>query len=301
MLQKVKEQISKFFISLIYNKRPFIAVPVNNQNISVLSSPQAESNTCEDLNAYAAVAAANGNYFYEGQSVSRFNNWIRSIALIVICVFIPDQISWAFNYNPAILYGAKAPNIEMMSMVTPAEQTSMLISGSIDRLLGQVVGKPASRIDLKVDDGQKVGFWERKAHEYTLRVDWRNKLTTGQAKEMVDWLSSSDIDPLNCGVYALNDILAANGIKKTPEEVSVMTLSVDLLAGIVKPGDKKLKTTLFALSKVAEAFKLDYKAAKLNPADVLKLTPPFIANFNGEHFVTVTGVDADVVGLMDTG
>ena len=38
---------------------------------------------------------------------SRFKNWIRTAALAVLIAFIPEQASWAFNYNPLVLWGNK--------------------------------------------------------------------------------------------------------------------------------------------------------------------------------------------------
>ena len=38
---------------------------------------------------------------------SSFKAWIRTVALIVILVFTPEQISWAFHYNPAVLWGER--------------------------------------------------------------------------------------------------------------------------------------------------------------------------------------------------
>ena len=38
---------------------------------------------------------------------SRFKGWIRAVALTIILVFVPEQASWAFNYNPLVLWGNK--------------------------------------------------------------------------------------------------------------------------------------------------------------------------------------------------
>ena len=38
---------------------------------------------------------------------SRFKDWMRLVALTVLIVFIPEQISWAFNYNPAVLWSRR--------------------------------------------------------------------------------------------------------------------------------------------------------------------------------------------------
>ena len=66
-----------------------------------------------------------------------------------------------------------------------------------------------------------------------------------------------------------------------------MTLSVDIMADIIKVGEPKLKTTLFAINKTAKALGLDYQSLKVAPQDELKLKTPFIAHFKNEHFVTV--------------
>ena len=238
---------------------------------------------------------------YAGQFNSRFNGWIRSVALAVICVFVPNQASWAFNYNPAILYGPRVAMVETSLALLPAERAAMLVSGSVSHLLNQVENKPASRIDLKVDDGVTKGSWFKPAKEFTLKIDSNVQFTKPQVDEIRRWLGNPSIHHLNCGVYALNDILAARGIQKTPEEVSVMTVTLDLMSGIVKPGDKTLKTSLYALTQVAKTFDLDYSAAKFKPENVLKIRPPFIAHLTGEHFVTVTGIEGDTVRIMDLG
>ena len=36
---------------------------------------------------------------------SRFKSWIRIVALAIVIVFVPEQISWAFSYNPLVLWG----------------------------------------------------------------------------------------------------------------------------------------------------------------------------------------------------
>src|SRR3989344_5249271 len=39
---------------------------------------------------------------------SRFHPWLRAVALVVVLVFVPEQASWAFNYNPLVLWGEKS-------------------------------------------------------------------------------------------------------------------------------------------------------------------------------------------------
>ena len=100
-------------------------------------------------------------------------------------------------------------------------------------------------------------------------------------------------------MYALKDILEAKGIKRSLSEISVMTLSVDIMADIIKVGEPKLKTTLFAINKTAKALGLDYQSLKVAPQDEFKLKVPFIAHFKNEHFVTVQKIAGGEVYYTD--
>ena len=326
MIQKLKEQMIKFFDSLNNKESASVSMPTTPEQ-TVIETPKTDlfaeyspmATQASGLKASAQVEAAEESIepvvlpasvieasespipMYAGQFDSRFNGWIRSVALAVILVFVPNQVSWAFNYNPAVIYGPKAPIIETSLMVLPAERAAMLVSGSVGHLLSEVENKPASRIDLKVDDGVTKGSWFKPAKEFTLKINSNVQFTKTEVNEIRRWLGDPSIHHLNCGVYALNDILEARGIKKTPEEVSVMTVTLDLMSGIVKPGDKRLKTSLYALTEVAKTFDLDYSAAKFKPESVLKVRPPFIAHLTDEHFVTVTAVEGDVIRIMDLG
>ena len=78
----------------------------------------------------------------EGPFSSRFNTWMRVVAFAVVAIFLPDQISWAFNYNPAVLYGNKVAPIMApvtgMDLLTPKQLSSMQVSNSVTDLLKQV-------------------------------------------------------------------------------------------------------------------------------------------------------------------
>jgi hypothetical protein len=76
-------------------------------------------------------------------------------------------------------------------------------------------------------------------------------------------LSKPEIHPLNCSIYSLNDILVSRGFKPTLEEISVLTLTVDLMNNIIKPGDPKLKTSLLAMaSRIFPAIASLWKKAR---------------------------------------
>ena len=209
--------------------------------------------------------------------VSRFNQWMKVIAIVVLSTFIPDQISWAFGYNPAVLYKNLPTMYTMPEAGMPAMKSAPQVAGSVEYLLKQIQDKPKLRLELNLDA----------TRSRSLEIDTKTTFSADKIKQITQWLNTPNLNILNCGVYALKDVLEANGIKRSLSEISVMTLSVDIMADIIKIGEPKLKTTLFAINKTAKALGLNYEALKLSPEDTLNLKTPFIAHFKNEHFVTV--------------
>jgi len=88
--------------------------------------------------------------------VSNFKQWIKSIAVIVLLVFVPDQVSWAFGYNPTVLYKnlpmVQAPIAgELAPKILPQAQ----IAGSVEYLLKQIQDKDKLQLKLNLDDASK--------------------------------------------------------------------------------------------------------------------------------------------------
>ncbi|MBP9855390.1 MAG: hypothetical protein KBD53_11040, partial [Candidatus Omnitrophica bacterium] len=230
---------------------------------------------------------------------SRFNVWIKAIAAAVLLVFIPEQASWAFNYNPMVLWGDKS-SYPSQSASRPYDQpannlVSEQIATSIKNLLDQVAYQDNAQVKLELPSASL------KDKQYSLLLKNSNSFNDSYISQISTWLRDPSIHPLNCGVYSLKDILKAQEIDITLEELSVTSLAVDLMSDIVKPGEEKLKTSLYAISKIVNAYGLSFKNAKLAPEDVIKLEPPFIANFKNEHFVTVTKVDSNKIYFNDIG
>ena len=218
---------------------------------------------------------------------------MKVIAIVVLATFIPDQISWAFGYNPAMLY-KNLPVYAMQDTGMTMPKPAMQVAGSLEYLLKQIQDKPNLRLQLNLDPSTvipasstvipaKAGIHNKNI----LEIDTKTIFTADKINQITQWLKTPNLNVLNCGVYALKDILEANGIKRSLSEISVMTLSVDIMADIIKVGEPKLKTTLFAINKTAKALGLNYQSLKLAPKDTLNLKTPFIAHFKNEHFVTV--------------
>src|SRR5208283_4397426 len=83
--------------------------------------------------------------------VSRFNQWMKVIAIVVLSTFIPDQISWAFGYNPAVLYKNLPTMYTMPEAGMPAMKSAPQVAGSVEYLLKQIQDKPKLRLELNLD------------------------------------------------------------------------------------------------------------------------------------------------------
>ncbi|MCX5681179.1 MAG: cysteine peptidase family C39 domain-containing protein, partial [Candidatus Omnitrophica bacterium] len=236
---------------------------------------------------------------------SKFKSWIRAVALVVIFVFLPEQICSAFNYNPAVLWCPKpqavsAPTLNYNpSAILDREKSDdnagpkkvETISDSIKYLLAQVAGKenPKVRIILPGDSASAV------AGDKSFVVTTKAKFTKGDIESFGKWLNHSDIHPLNCGVYALRDLLEKHNITLGLEQVSVLTLSTDILGKIIKSDEPRLKTSLYAIDTIASSYGLNVQSIRINHRDIGNIETPFIANLEPEHFVLVTKVSVDTI------
>ncbi|MCA9400083.1 MAG: hypothetical protein KC713_00530, partial [Candidatus Omnitrophica bacterium] len=231
---------------------------------------------------------------------SRFNSWIRTVALLIVLIFVPEQVSWAFNYNPLVLWGNQfgVTGTGAMNNI-PQGPLSNHVAGSVEHLLSQLNGKPNQPFHLQLPEIHEDQSENQKKETPSIVVQPRALMTPEKVEQIKQWVFSPDIHPLNCGVYSLHNILAQNDIDVSLPELSVSTLLVDLIYGIVKPGDSKLKTSLFSIHKIAKGYGLNYRAARMLPDETLKLKTPFVSVFQDEHFVVVNMVEGETIYYTD--
>src|SRR3989338_5173379 len=232
-----------------------------------------------------------------GHFKSSFKGWIRTVALVVVLVFTPEQISWAMNYNPYVLWKDQAAH-SVKSDATPEEVTVANIAGNVEHLLNQIAYKENPRINLKLSTSEDE---DPELSEKSILINSSIFFTKNRIKNIYSWLRDPKIHPINCGIYALRDLLTANDVMTKLEELSIVTIIVDLMNNIVQPGDQKLKTSLFSINEVAKAYGLKYKSFKIPSLDILNLPTPFIASLQDEHFVLVTAIDEQKVYFTDIG
>ena len=105
-----------------------IAETANPEELSL----EAQENTLDSIVLDPQIPVADAAPF-----ISRFHQWMKVVAILVLCTFIPDQISWAFGYNPAVLY-RNLPSFAMQDGSLPMAKPAMQIAGSVEYLLKQI-------------------------------------------------------------------------------------------------------------------------------------------------------------------
>ena len=145
---------------------------------------------------------------------SRFHSWMKAVSLAIILVFVPEQASWAFNYNPLVLWGDKSAYPSQSAAQPHGAEFNELVSehiaGSVYKLLGDVAYKDNARVKLQLPAG---GANSDQDVSLNVNIKGENPFNLEYINQVVSWLRQPEIHPLNCGVYALRDILTAYEIE----------------------------------------------------------------------------------------
>ena len=231
--------------------------------------------------------------------VSRFGVWMRMCALVLVLIFVPEQVSWAFNYNPSVLWGPKVANyIPVGANLSIAEQQSRQISNNVLEMLGQFSHQKHGRYNLKLEESNS-NYLDKNSRN--LEILYKANLSKNRLRQYSQWLAKPAIHPLNCGVYSMQSLLDERGIAVSLEKLSMGSLAVDILGDIIRPGDAKLKTSMYAITKTMDVYGVNLHAIRVAPKDMDQVSTPFIAHFSDEHFVTVTEVKNGRFYFSDVG
>ena len=179
---------------------------------------------------------------------SGFKAWIRVAAFIVVTVFLPEQVSWAIDFDWRVLWpntasamGLNTPALTGSSKALAPEYVKDIyrinIPDTIKKLLLDISSKPISTIQLSP----------------TMSIELKEplKMSKGRIEQIYNWLKGKP-----CGIKALFDYLKMQGAQTEEQDVAVLALAVDILNDVVKPegNPKIIKTSLFALAKTSELF-----------------------------------------------
>ena len=204
--------------------------PEKVKSESLISTDQKATESKENLYAPFVHYVVNENRPKESKPFhSRFHGWMRAVAIAIILVFVPEQASWAFNYNPLVIWGDEYGRNEASAVAPDASQdeiTSAQIANSINHLLSQIAYKEKSRVKLELPDKSSSNS---DLQNHSLLIDSKTLFTKNRIRQFTDWIKNPDIHPLNCGVYSLKDITLESYYEHVHELPIPQNLLVHLL------------------------------------------------------------------------
>ncbi|MFC1594096.1 cysteine peptidase family C39 domain-containing protein, partial [Candidatus Omnitrophota bacterium] len=233
---------------------------------------------------------------------SRFPTWIRAIALLIVAVFLPEQIAWAMEYSPSILF-PNAAQQQMQQQPQTQQQPGNLIQG------GQQQVQPPSEMIIAENVKRSLNSLTYKtlknvSLDENLEVINENEdgifLTRRKVNRIYNWLLDPATKPINCGIQGLGYILKGYGIETTLEEMAILTILTDIIAGTIEAYQGQLLVSLYSLSEVANNYDVTlYPVQMAVDEDIFDLKIPFIVHIKApEHFALVESVQDDTVRII---
>ncbi|MFZ5800855.1 MAG: cysteine peptidase family C39 domain-containing protein, partial [Candidatus Omnitrophota bacterium] len=223
----------------------------------------------------------------ESEFKSGFTTWIRAVAFILVAVFLPEQVAWAMEYNPLVLWRNLIPASLPSANLTVAE--------SLKAILSQVADKEISQFNLDLSRSRK--------SPKNLLIDSQTKLTSDDIAQIYALLKEEKRKTITCGVYVLQELLKERGVTQTLQELSLLTLTVDILSGNVSAKtiaeEDLIETSLFAMSQVSAAFGVETQAIHVDKENLLLVKPPFIAQLGPKHYILVRSYKGNNARIKD--
>ena len=241
------------------------------------------------------------------QFKSGFKTWIRIVALIVVAVFLPEQVAQAVEYDWRVLW--QKPAIGTFAPSYLKDIRTIDIPLTIRNILKDISGKPVNAIKISPN--------------LTINLEKPLNISKQRIEEIYNWLQGKP-----CGAKALYEYLSYKGLSPKgtdpvlegtvpdtlEQDVAVLALTIDILNDVVKPegNPEVIKNSLYALSKASEFFghklypvKVDstkgLSPSELNQGDLKGTVPdvPFIAHLKGDHYILVTRITDEKVYFVD--
>ncbi|TAN59236.1 hypothetical protein EPN16_07735, partial [bacterium] len=234
-----------------------------------------------------------GNYAPKPLFKSSFKKWIRITAFIVAAIFIPEQASWAVEYDWSTLFprAASVSGLNQGDLSSPRtfspsytkDITQIDIPLAIKKILLDISNKPINAV--KISDN------------LTVELKKPLKMSKQRIEEIYNWLKGKP-----CGTSALYDYLqTSKAAVPAEQDIAVLALTVDIINDVVKPegNPEIIKNSLFALSKASEFFGRKLLPVKFNLGsrtnEPANSRTPFIAHLKNEHYVLVTRITPEKV------
>ncbi|RPI00791.1 MAG: hypothetical protein EHM64_16670, partial [Ignavibacteriae bacterium] len=220
----------------------------------------------------------------EPQFKSGFKAWIRTVAFLVVAVFLPEQVAQAAQYDWRVIWNR--PTSVALAPSYVKDVTNIQVPLAIKNILKDIANKPVTSIKL--------------SPTLSVELDKPLKISNRRIDEIFNWLKGR-----TCGSKALSDFLNYQGIAAAEQDAAVFALTVDILNDVVKPvgNPEVIKNSLYALAKTSEFYGFKLNPVKIDPElingkDVATIVP-FIAHFKGDHYVLVSNITVDKVYYID--
>lgn len=195
--------------------------------------------------------------------------WIKIIALAIVVVFLPEQVAWAVEYNPRILWqqavrglsyppGIQSPALNairgtrhkaLARQAPDAPRFNKAVAQSIYRFLKPLVGKPVRQV--QIAPGVVIEVTKSLSRQVTSETQYaiRNtnqpfQISKSELKSLYKWLKDPRTETVPCSAYTVYHLLRSQGKQVSVEQLSSLLILIDVLVGNIafRIKDQRLKT-----------------------------------------------------------
>ncbi|MDD5292089.1 MAG: cysteine peptidase family C39 domain-containing protein, partial [Candidatus Omnitrophica bacterium] len=245
-----------------------------------------------------------------------FKTWMRVVALVLVVVFVPQQVAWAVDYDWRSIWRNSQPQAAgSSSAALAALPYSAIKSAGFEKQI-------AFNIKESLDSLRRSG---------SLSIQFNNNIVVGRTiqkpitKDNVENIYRKLVDSRNniitCGAYSLYNLLGAYGMLTNEyressienREVTIIDIAntlilIDLLSSKdLEPTFNKnqLEISFYSLIKAAEVYGLrlqpfHFSTFQTDLESVNKqISFPFIATIDEPHTVLVKSIDENGVLIVD--
>ncbi|MDD5356115.1 MAG: cysteine peptidase family C39 domain-containing protein, partial [Candidatus Omnitrophica bacterium] len=238
-----------------------------------------------------------------------FKTWMRVVALVLVVVFVPQQVAWAVDYDWRSIWRNSQPQAAgSSSAALAALPYSAIKSAGFEKQI-------AFNIKESLDSLRRSG---------SLSIQFNNNIVVGRTiqkpitKDNVENIYRKLVDSRNniitCGAYSLYNLFVAYGIisedKQGPSilDIANTLILIDLLSSKnLEPTFNKnqLEISFYSLIKAAEVYGLrlqpfHFSTFQTDLESVNKqISFPFIATIDEPHTVLVKSIDENGVLIVD--
>ncbi|MBU1042850.1 MAG: hypothetical protein KJ915_00425, partial [Candidatus Omnitrophica bacterium] len=129
------------------------------------------------------------------------------------------------------------------------------------------------------------------------------EIATAYVLKAMQWTWDNSVNVINCAVKAFDAFLNNVGRKFSSKQDLAYELIVDdiLATGEVLIQNQDVMTSMVAIKNVAQNHGIDLEGYNLSLNSLLELEGVSVVHLDGDHWVTLVGIDGDQVTIIDNG